>query len=111
MVGNMFDGLGLNIASKLNDMYGKKYSDKPVDTAKSYGSCKRCCGVIPKVVCVPCAPCDCGPVRKISTGHIGLIIEFGRLIKKLPPGLHTLNNCTEKLLIVDIRTKILDIPP
>jgi hypothetical protein len=110
MLGSMFDGLGLNLAKKLNQMYGQKYMDKPVDQAGQYAKFINCCGKIPQYCCMPCAPCDCGPVRKISTGHIGLLMEFGRLKTKLPPGLHTINNCSQKLIIADIRTKVLDIP-
>lgn len=110
MLGAMFDGLGLNIAKKLNLVYGEKYANNPQDKASSYSGFIKCCGKVPQYLCVPCAPCDCGPVRKISTGHVGLLMEFGKLVKKLPPGLHTLNNCSQKLVIADIRTKVLDIP-
>lgn len=111
MLNTMFDGLGLNLATKLNKVYGKKYSENPVDKASGYSGCIKCCGLIPKVLCVVCAPCDCGPTRIITTGNIGLLMEFGRLVQKLPPGLHSINNCSQTLLVVDIRTKVLDIKP
>jgi regulator of protease activity HflC (stomatin/prohibitin superfamily) len=41
---------------------------------------------------------------------MGLLIEFGRLIKKLQPGLHSFNQCSQQIIVVDIRTVILDIP-
>jgi hypothetical protein len=103
--------LGLNIAKKLNSVYGEKYASNPKDKASSYSGCIRSCGTCPQKCCVVCAACNCGPVSKISTGQVGLLMEFGKLIKKLPPGLHTINSCSQKLLVADIRTKILDIPP
>lgn len=110
MLGSMFEGLGLNLASKLNQIYGPKYMNNPVDQAGQYSKFISCCGSISKVCCLPFAPCDCGPIRKINTGFIGLLMEFGRLKAKLPPGLHTINNCSQKLIIADIRVKVLDIP-
>ena len=31
------------------------------------------------------------------------MIRFGRVHKKLAPGLHTINNCTDKVVVVDMR--------
>lgn len=107
----LFDGLGLNIAKNLNSIYGEKYVKNPKDSAGGYAGCIRCCGNCCKTSCIVLAWCDCGPTKKISTGNIGLLIEFGRLVKKLPPGLHLINPCSQRLMIVDIRTKVLDIPP
>ena len=37
-------------------------------------------------------------------------MEFGRLIKKLEPGLHTFNQCSQQIVMVDLRTVIMDVP-
>ena len=104
-------GNGLNIHKEIHSEYGKEFQDNPKDRAGSYASCIKCCGNIPKVICCVCAACGKGPVRRISTGHIGLLTEFGRLIAKLEPGLHTFNQCSQKILMVDLRAKILNIQP
>jgi erythrocyte band 7 integral membrane protein len=90
----ILEGIGLNIAKNLNSIYGEKYSAKPKDSAGAYAGCMRGCGGCCQSSCLVCASCNCGPVQKISTGHIGLLIEFGRLVKKLPPGLHVINPCS-----------------
>lgn len=105
------DGIGLKLSSQIHNEYGEEFQKKPKDSAQGYASCIKCCGTIPKVLCCICAACDCGPVKKIPTGKMGLLIEFGRLIKKLEPGLHSFNQCSQEIVIVDLRTKILNITP
>lgn len=104
------DGLGLNLSKKIHNEYGAEFQRKPQDRAQGYASCIKCCGTIPQVLCCVCAACDCGPVKRIQTGQMGLLIEFGRLIRKLEPGLHTFNQCSQTIRLVDLRTKILNIP-
>jgi hypothetical protein len=89
------DGQGLTISTKIHNEYGDEFKKNQVDRASSYAGCINCCGTIPKVLCCVCAACDCGPVRRISTGQIGLLTEFGRFIAKLEPGLHSFNQCSQ----------------
>jgi len=103
------DGLGLKIHSEIHNEYGADF-DGNKDRAAGYASCIKCCGNIPKLVCCICAACDCGPVRRIPTGMIGLLSEFGRFIRKLEPGLHSFNQCAQTILVVDLKTQILNIP-
>lgn len=105
------DGYGLTLSKRIHNEYGQEFQKNPKDRAAGYANCIKCCGKIPKVVCCICAACDCGPVKKISTGQIGLLIEFGRLIGKLEPGLHSFNQCSQTIILVDLRTVILNIPP
>lgn len=37
--------------------------------------------------------------------------EFGRVIEKLEPGLHTINQCSQKVYLISIMTQLIDIPP
>ena len=104
------DGLGLEISKRLNEDYGEKWMNNPVDKASGYSACLRKCGAVPQVACCICAPCDLGPVKKIPSGYIGLVIELGRLVKKLEPGLHSYNQCCQEVQLVDIRTKVFDVP-
>lgn len=105
------DGEGLTISKRLNQDYGEKFINNPRDRAGGYSNCIRCCGNIPKFLCVVCSPCECGPVKKINTGEIGLLLEFGRLVRKLEPGLHSFNQCSQEIFVVKLLTQILDIPP
>jgi len=83
------------------------YKDKEVySNWKEAGAFKKCyvtCGKIPKNICCLCAPCGCGPIKTISQGEIGILIRFGKVHKKLSPGLHTINSCTDKLIVLDMR--------
>ena len=83
------------------------YQNPKVYTKMEEASCfKNCyvrCGLIPQKVCCICASCGCGPTRIISQGEIGILVRFGRVFDKLPPGLHTINSCTDKMITVDMR--------
>lgn len=105
------EGLGLELSNQIHNEYGRDFQEKPQDRASGYAACIKCCGTIPKILCCICAACDCGPVKRIPTGKMGLLIEFGRLIRKLEPGLHSFNQCSQEILLVDLRTKILNIQP
>jgi len=102
--------LGLKLSKQIHNEYGDDFHNNQTDRASGYASFIKCCGVIPKYACCVCAPCGCGPVRKIPTGHIGLLSEFGRVIAKLEPGLHTINNCSQELITVSLMTQVIDIP-
>lgn len=77
--------------------------------ATAYKACRSFCGGI--IQCGLCcfAPCECGPVKTISQGHVGLKKEFGRYVCKLPPGFYSFNPCTEQIVQVDMRAKIIDV--
>lgn len=77
---------------------------------KKYKNCKTWFGSIALKVCFLFSGCNCGPVLEIEQGHVGLLKHFGIYKKKLGPGLYTYNPLTEKIQIVDVRAKILDIP-
>lgn len=66
--------------------------------------------MIPKAVCLACAPCGYGPVHQVPTGYIGLLTEFEKVIEKLEPGLHTVNTCSQKVVLVCLMTQLMDIP-
>lgn len=70
--------------------------------------CYETCGFIPKVACFLCSICEKGPIVIVSSGQVGLRISFGKVIGKLTPGLHLINNCTETVKMVDIRSFIVD---
>ena len=86
---------------------------KPVvlEESGSYKCCLQCMGGCQRDCCVICACCGGGFYKKINEGHIGLVKETGRYVKKLGPGLHTYNPCTETITTVDLRTRMINIPP
>ena len=95
----------------MHNEYGPEYENKPADEASCYSGFIKSCGRIPQVGCCILAPFGRGPVIQIPTGYIGLLTEFGRVIQKIPPGLSTINPCSQKMVLVDLRVQILDIPP
>ena len=107
--GGLFQHRGLEIHDSIWEEYGTDYNRK--DKAACYACCMRSFGVVPRVLCAFCACCEKGPVKVIPQGYIGLRTEFGRLIEKLPPGLHDFNQCTEKIVTVDLRSQVINIPP
>jgi regulator of protease activity HflC (stomatin/prohibitin superfamily) len=40
---------------------------------------------------------------------VGLRLEFGKIQSILKPGLHSFNPCTEKIIVIDMRTQIIDL--
>lgn len=100
---------GLDMFPKLNDIYGPEYTG--ADEASNYSAYLRCCGQVPRAVCCLCAVCQCGPLIEIKQGFIGIVLEFGKFNRKLGPGLHSFNSCTEAVTLVDMRIQSLPIPP
>ena len=101
----------LKLHPLMHNEYGKAYHQNQKDNAGCYASFIKCVGKVPQNTCCILAAFEKGPMKRISTGHIGLLTEFGRLIGKLEPGLHTYNPCSQKILVVDLRTRVLKIPP
>eukprot|EP00835_Amoeboradix_gromovi_P000906 NODE_34_length_31639_cov_0.254375.p12 type:complete len:228 gc:universal NODE_34_length_31639_cov_0.254375:7639-6956(-) len=60
---------------------------------------------------VPCTTiCFPNPMKQVNQGNVGLISRFGKCYKIVDPGLHAINVATEKILAIDIRIKVEDIP-
>ncbi|KAI8361010.1 hypothetical protein B0O80DRAFT_493632 [Mortierella sp. GBAus27b] len=59
---------------------------------------------------VPCIVCCPNPYKTVSQGTVGLITRFGKFYKIVDPGLTKINPVTEKLIRVDIKIQIADIP-
>ncbi len=70
---------------------------------KSYGNCQ---GVVCTWLC-----CCCGGAayKQVGEAQFGIVTEFGKYIKLLPPGLHYLNPVTEKIRYFDIRERVIDL--
>lgn len=105
----MLNSYGLKLYPGINKIYGEGYNGE--DTAGCYEGYLKCCGMIPRTVCLACASCECGPLISVPQGFIGLTMEFGKLTGKVGPGLHTYNSCAEEVMLVDIRIRVKPIPP
>lgn len=100
---------GMDVAS-LSEKDRAMIKAKDANQSSAYYSCLEFYGKVPKCCCVFCAPCGCGPVRVIEEGHEGLILTLGRYTRKIGPGIHALNPCTEKVRVVDMRAQMCNIP-
>ena len=99
---------GMTIYPMINKIYGPEFKD--TDEASAYSCYLSCCGTVCQGICCLCAACRCGPILEIPQGNVGLVLEFGRFIQKLGPGLHTYNSCTQEIILVDSRIQTLAIP-
>ncbi len=72
-------------------------------TVRCYGNC---CGTLKTWFCVCCD--GCSAYRTVPESHVGVIKEFGKFTKVLPPGLHYMNTTVETMTLVDSREKIVD---
>ncbi|KAF9122321.1 hypothetical protein BGW39_009847 [Mortierella sp. 14UC] len=76
-----------------------------------YGSLMNCAGDIIGVMgSVPCCICCPNPYKSVSQGFVGLITRFGKFYKIVDPGLTKINPMTERLIKVDIKIQLADIP-
>lgn len=106
----------LKIDEDMNETVALKELDKGLDKgfeqngeATGYMECLEKCGnCCLKLQCC-CATCGCGPLKTINQGEVGLRMKFGKFVSKLEPGLYTFNPCTEKIIIVDLRSQVIDV--
>jgi len=73
-----------------------------------YECSQKCCGVctgfIKTWICCIC--CD-SPYKTVDEGNVAVIQEFGKFSKLYGPGLYYVNPCTESLVLVDKRERIM----
>jgi len=104
------DFKGINL-SNLNEADRAMIKERSSGESSGYKNCLTCYGNVPKRCCIVCAPCGCGPIKIVQEGFCGLITELGRYTRKVGPGIHAVNPCTENLRNVDMRAQMLNIPP
>jgi len=69
---------------------------------KCYGNCLGFCNTW---ICC----CATSPYKRVYEGYSAAVQEFGAFQKVLGPGLHYINPCTEEIIFVDKRERVLDI--
>ncbi|KAL8925570.1 MAG: hypothetical protein Q9208_003461 [Pyrenodesmia sp. 3 TL-2023] len=70
----------------------------------SLGSCLGFCGAIPGCIVCP------NPYKPVSQGNVGLVTKFGRFYRAVDPGLVKINPLSEKLIQVDVKIQIVEVP-
>jgi len=68
------------------------------------GSIVGCLGSIP--CCIICP----NPYKPVSQGNVGLVTKFGRFYKAVDPGLCKINPLSEKLVQVDVKIQVCEVP-
>jgi len=68
------------------------------------GSCIGNMGAIP--CCIICP----NPYKPVTQGSVGLVTKFGRFYRAVDPGLVKINPLSEKLIQVDVRIQIVEVP-
>lgn len=70
----------------------------------SIGNCAGALGAIPFCFCCP------NPYKSVQQGEVGLVTRFGQFYKAADPGLVKVNPFSEKLVPVEVRIQVMDIP-
>ncbi|KAI0136887.1 erythrocyte band 7 integral membrane protein [Xylariales sp. AK1849] len=68
------------------------------------GACIGTAGAVPCCVCCP------NPFKQVSQGNVGLVTKFGKFYKAVDPGLVKINPLSERLLQVDVKIQIVEVP-
>lgn len=68
------------------------------------GSCIGCMGAVP--CCIICP----NPYKPVSQGNVGLVTKFGRFSRAVDPGLVKINPLSERLIQVDVKIQIVEVP-
>ncbi|CAF9921764.1 MAG: hypothetical protein GOMPHAMPRED_002390 [Gomphillus americanus] len=67
----------------------------------------QCVGTLGAVPCCICCP---NPYRSVNQGNVGLVTKFGRFYRAVDPGLVKVNPLSEKLVQVDVKIQIVEVP-
>jgi len=70
----------------------------------SLGSCVGFFGSIP--CCIVCP----NPYKPVNQGNVGLVTKFGRFTRATDPGLVYINPLSERLVQVDVKIQIVEVP-
>jgi regulator of protease activity HflC (stomatin/prohibitin superfamily) len=68
------------------------------------GSCIGTLGAFPCCVCCP------NPYKNVHQGNVGLVTKFGKFYKAVDPGLTRINPLSERLIQVDVKIQIVEVP-
>ncbi|KAL1971253.1 hypothetical protein VTN77DRAFT_205 [Rasamsonia byssochlamydoides] len=69
-----------------------------------FGEFIGCLGAVPCCICCP------NPFKPVNQGEVGLISKFGRFERAVDPGLVKVNPLSERLITVDVKIQIVEVP-
>ncbi|KAF1931954.1 stomatin family protein [Didymella exigua CBS 183.55] len=85
--------------------------DADADTHGWYGGMVNALGgIIGTLGAVPCCICCPNPYQPVNQGNVGLVTKFGRFARAVDPGLVYINPLSEKLVQVDVKIQIVEVP-
>ncbi|KAJ9149969.1 Stomatin family protein [Pleurostoma richardsiae] len=58
----------------------------------------------------PCCICCPNPYKNVGQGNVGLVTKFGKFYKAVDPGLVKVNPLSERLIQVDVKIQIVEVP-
>lgn len=61
-------------------------------------------GAFPPCICCP------NPYKEVGQGNVGLVTKFGRFSRAVDPGLVKINPLSERLISVDVKIQIVEVP-
>ncbi|KAJ3565025.1 hypothetical protein NPX13_g7643 [Xylaria arbuscula] len=59
---------------------------------------------------VPCCICCPNPYKQVHQGNVGLVTKFGKFYKAVDPGLVKINPLSERLIQVDVKIQVVEVP-
>jgi len=59
---------------------------------------------------IPCCIICPNPYKQVHQGNVGLVTKFGKFYKAVDPGLVKINPLSERLLQVDVKIQIVEVP-
>jgi regulator of protease activity HflC (stomatin/prohibitin superfamily) len=84
-----------------NDANPKGWYGSMINTL---GTCIGTMGAIPCCICCP------NPFKNVQQGNVGLVTKFGKFYKAVDPGLVQVNPLSERLIQVDVKIQIVEVP-
>ncbi|KAI2622861.1 stomatin family protein [Xylaria nigripes] len=70
----------------------------------AFGAIIGSCGAIP--CCIVCP----NPYKQVGQGNVGLVTKFGKFYKAVDPGLVKINPLSERLIQIDVKIQIAEVP-
>ncbi|KAI1120842.1 hypothetical protein F5Y10DRAFT_282968 [Nemania abortiva] len=70
----------------------------------AFGACMGTLGAVPCCICCP------NPYKQVHQGNVGLVTKFGKFYKAVDPGLVKINPLSERLIQVDVKIQIVEVP-
>ncbi|KAF4126382.1 Regulator of protease HflC, stomatin/prohibitin superfamily [Geosmithia morbida] len=76
-----------------------------------YGSMINTFGAVAGTMgAIPCCIVCPNPYNSVSQGNVGLVTKFGRFYKAVDPGLVKINPLSERLIQIDVKIQIAEVP-